>query len=736
MTDTYSYDALPLAVFGSASGNTVNLQDLLTNVYGNQVSSIANVQIAYRNAAYFQWADPDFSYWDPTNPVVTRVLSNGVDIGGSGAPPAFNQTTVANANFSNITINVGNNIMPNVYLTIELANNGTDRHFQELNITTVPDQRTSLAVFDGSVTANDIVATARTFATAYNGVANANDCHWMAMTIAAAAGAAFDPATQQGAMQVVNPATGAQLFLNLSLNEEGGLWRIVHRGSGNPVDDWQTLVQPGDIVRMGWSFQINPTTGAVTGGGFHTVTVTAGLNADGLHPGQICVVDNTARDASGNPVISEHWVDFDGTATIDNSVTIYRVSLDQRYLINGSALSDTIIGTVLSDHIRGGNGGDTINGGGGNDFLVGEDGGDTLRGGDGNDSLYGGAGDDTMYGGAGDDTYLNIDSANDQIIEEDTTSAGGVDTVVTTINRNQYLPQGVENLSLVGSATRGDGNDLDNTIVASSQSCTLRGYGGRDTLIGYDGNDVFIMDNGNSTGGDVAVGDGTRVGGNSIDEVWADDSVAATGLHLNLFAKGTNYTALSLVPNTSAAMEVEVVRGGSGNDWVDATRLGGGESVRFVGNGGNDTFYSNATNNVFEGGADTDTIVYSGPASNYIITASTTDSSLFSIQNRFTGQRDYVRDVELARFNGVTTTIGASTFVTGTEGADTLFGDGANNIIKVSAATTSSSEVSAPTVSTAGPGATSCISMPWTPASKAATASTSSTPMPAPPRTG
>ena len=379
-------------------------------------------------------------------------------------------------------------------------------------------------------------------------------------------------------------------------------------------------------------------------------------------------------------------MDFDGVGsandTVDNSITIYRLSLDQRNLINGSALSDTIIGTVLSDHIRGGNGGDTINGGRGNDFLVGEDGADTLRGGDGNDSLYGGAGDDTMYGGAGDDTYLNIDSANDQIIEEDTTSAGGVDTVVTTINRNQYLPQGVENLSLVGSATRGDGNDLDNTIVASSQSCTLRGYGGRDTLIGYDGNDVFIMDNGNSTGGDVAVGDGTRVGGNSIDEVWADDSVAATGLHLNLFAKGTNYTALSLVPNTSAAMEVEVVRGGSGNDWVDATRLGSGESVRFVGNGGNDTFYSNATNNVFEGGADIDTIVYSGSASNYIITASTTDSSLFSIQNRVTGQMDYVRDVELARFNGVTTTIGASTFVTGTEGADTLFGDGANNIIQ------------------------------------------------------
>ena len=74
------------------------------------------------------------------------------------------------------------------------------------------------------------------------------------------------------------------------MNEDGGFWRIVHRGSNNPVDNWQTLVQAGDIVRMGW-----------VGGGFHTVTVTAGINADGVHPGQIQVVDNTARNAPGTP---------------------------------------------------------------------------------------------------------------------------------------------------------------------------------------------------------------------------------------------------------------------------------------------------------------------------------------------------------------------------------------------------------------------------------------------------
>jgi Ca2+-binding RTX toxin-like protein len=462
VVDTFSYDAATFAVFGTSGSTSVNLLDYLTSIYGDQVSSITSIRIAYRDAAYFQAQNPDFSYWDPANPVVTRVLNNGVDIGGNG-PGTFNQTTVANADFKNVTIAVGNNIMPNIYLTVEWANTGTDRHFDELNITTVPDRFRSLASFDGTPTAAEIVAMAQAFATTYNGVANANDCHWIAGAIAAAVGATLDPMTQN----VDNPA----------MNEDGGYWRIVHRGSENAVDDWQALAQPGDIVRMGW-----------TGGGFHTVTVTAGLNA----AGQIRVVDNTGPvDASGNATIAEHWVDFDGNMTDADSVTIYRISLDQRNLINGSALPDTIIGTVLPDHIKGGDGNDTISGGKGNDFLVGNDGNDTLRGGEGNDSLDGGRGDDTMYGGRGDDFYT-VDSLQDKVIEEDISSAGGKDAVTTTINLNRTLYQGVEDLYLIGNAVVGEGNELDNAIRANNLSSTLRGYGGKDTLVGYGGNDVLI----------------------------------------------------------------------------------------------------------------------------------------------------------------------------------------------------------------------------------------------------
>ena len=369
MSDTFSVDALPVAVFGTPGTTTVTLLDLLEDAYGDQVSSIASVRVAYRDAGYMQSANPDFSYWDPNNPVITTVLNNGIDIGGSGAPPDFELTTIANAGSGNVTIAVGNNIMPNIYLQIEWGASATGGiHFQELNVTTVPGQYYSLAAFDGTPTAAEVVAMAKAVAADHAGIASANDCHWIAMGIAAAVGATLDPNTQSS---IPVPGTMPQAFMQVpSMNEEGGFWRIVHRGSDNAVADWQTLVQPGDIVRMGW-----------TNGGFHTLTVT-----EGLANGMIRVVDNTDTGST----IGEHWDDFDGSRTLADSITIYRLSADQRYLTNGSSDS-TDFGTVWKDDIRGGDGDDTILAGRGDDVLV------------------GGAGLDTLVGGADNDTYYLLD---------------------------------------------------------------------------------------------------------------------------------------------------------------------------------------------------------------------------------------------------------------------------------------------------------------------------------------
>src|SRR5262249_14437834 len=158
---------------------------------------------------------------------------------------------------------------------------------------------------------------------------------------------------------------------------------------------WQDKVQAGDIVRM-----------ARTDGGVHTVTVTAGINADGNHPGQIEVVDNW------NHVISEHWADYDNN-TVKGSVTIYRLGTDGMYLTDQSSDShnNTILGTQFNDLIKGGSGNDT------------------LIAGRGNDTLDGGAGDNTaVFSGKQSDYKVTVNGGTAIISDQRAGAIDGTDT--------------------------------------------------------------------------------------------------------------------------------------------------------------------------------------------------------------------------------------------------------------------------------------------------------------------
>src|SRR5204862_7549465 len=129
----------------------------------------------------------------------------------------------------------------------------------------------------GEPTPSDIVAAAQRFASLYGGTPNANDCFGIAGAVAAAAGATLNDALSNND----NPA----------LNEDAGFWRVAYRGSDpNPVSNWHTLVQPGDIVHMAWS-----------AGGTHTATVLS-VNADG----SLTVFDNMVTNGLGQPAIGIH----------------------------------------------------------------------------------------------------------------------------------------------------------------------------------------------------------------------------------------------------------------------------------------------------------------------------------------------------------------------------------------------------------------------------------------------
>ena len=95
--------------------------------------------------------------------------------------------------------------------------------------------------------------------------------------------------------------------------------------SASPLQNWSTLVQPGDIVRMAW---FHPTSPSDVSG--HSTTVLGAVNASGT----ITVYDNDDR-SPGHSVIGIHIASYwNGTDPV--SITIYRLDPNHQYLILGN----------------------------------------------------------------------------------------------------------------------------------------------------------------------------------------------------------------------------------------------------------------------------------------------------------------------------------------------------------------------------------------------------------------
>jgi hypothetical protein len=198
----------------------------------------------------------------------------------------------------------------------------------------------------GAPTPQNVVDAANAFFKSYSNVPNTNLCNWIADNVAAAAGAPM-------------PLPDAQL--DPADNVAGGFWRIAYTGQvPEPVQNWSSLVQLGDIVRMRWIKTNLP------GAGGHSTTVVAGVEN-----GEITVYDNVylPKPSSGNH-IGEHPAAYWNGAD-PASITIYRLDPLHQYLIEGGNGGGVIQGSCYNNLIRPGVGATVITAGRGNNEIQG-----------------------------------------------------------------------------------------------------------------------------------------------------------------------------------------------------------------------------------------------------------------------------------------------------------------------------------------------------------------------------
>ncbi|MDC0175461.1 tandem-95 repeat protein [Planctomycetaceae bacterium] len=334
----------------------------------------------------------------------------------------------------------------------------------------------------------------------------------------------------------------------------------------------------------------------------------------------------------------------------DDELTV--VSLDDVFAgsltLNGEGGNDTIDASAIDvatkqngsggdDRLTGGVGNDTLNGGSGADALVGGDGNDRLQGqGSSYDSLSGGAGDDTLDGGDGYDRIS--ETADVDFTATDSTLTGlGNDTLINiqlvqlfggssanTIDTSAFTGRaflngsgGHDTLNGGGWYDRifgGSGRDLitGGTSVIDPGPGTytydvLRGQGGNfDTLIGGAGNDKLNGGNGHDSlsgggGNDVLTGES---GNDTINGGAGTDRLYERG-NVNMALTNSGLSG-GLGNDGLASIETAYLKGGNGNNLLDASSFGG--DVTIIGVGGDDTLKGGTGDDVINGRSGEDLI--------------------------------------------------------------------------------------------------------------------------------
>lgn len=343
---TTLHESLPVPAVG-ATGQVIPFTTLLTEAFGAVPAGYSSYTLSAKMVAF-----PNESYWNQPpagTPANSYWLLNGQVV--------TKDTTISADQIGDVQFVEGNSIIRSAYFTVPTAVSagGAASEYTQYNIWTVdpsanapetgystpdPNIPASGSRF-GAPDASDVAASAYRYNSLYDQPYNTNNCNWISDNVTAGAGA-----VQPWMNYSTDPAQ----------NQEGGFWRIIYRGSDspNPVQNWFSLVQPGDVVRMGRLAQ----------SGQHTTTIVGTVNPDG----SIAVYDNGDHNAAGASVIGVHDATY-WSGTDPNTITIYRLDPYHQYLITGTTQSEILQGSVFNNLIRPGGGQDTVTGGSGDNEI-------------------------------------------------------------------------------------------------------------------------------------------------------------------------------------------------------------------------------------------------------------------------------------------------------------------------------------------------------------------------------
>lgn len=251
------------------------------------------------------------------------------------------------------------------------------------------------------------------------------------------------------------------------------------------------------------------------------------------------IVEGSGKDTIGTMI----------TRTLADFTSIENLQLYGKANINGT-------GNALQNYIIG-NGGNNILDGGADNVV------DTLLGGEGNDTYMLRGSADIVFEGGGADGKANT----------------GIDTIISTIDRNLVQYERIENLTITGNAnTALTGNELANVLTGNSGKNSLDGGVEKgdiiDTLNGGAGDDIYWLGSGHDKVIDSA---GMGLIASNISRSLAD---YATIEKLSL--KGN-----ANISGTGNAL-VNFISGNNGNNILD----GGADTVTdtLIGGAGNDTY--------------------------------------------------------------------------------------------------------------------------------------------------